>query len=644
MASSQNDNIAQKIVVQAAKDYKAGKRMPPTKIPAELTHSKTDPSLAKSQGMYDYIVYRLNKAGIDISRAVREQVNTVAATSYPITSKSAYADEKTYVSQVIKDVIDPYESLRQARVDNYEVKNNLGITDKFTASAKASVLDYLTPGGMASTTATAAGVVRTAVGMTAKKAATGLPTTMPVVAKGAAAVSKAATARIATVASLLGLDALAIACTPATEQQKDTAVIPDSLKAKFAINGRYGETSKETLAKALKYCNEKIKEESKALTYTDKHGYKKELTGPAAEAHKTRLMQYKTYSLELRNALVPPTWMLKQYFKFDKNGNIDLSKVDINHLKTVQNHAHKMAVSYRHIINKGVDIYVDGKGNKHHIDEAQTQLAQYKRLEELCIAAQKQLKTNAQASAAQAKAEQQSLQQQNVGQNIYSGNGYAAAAANSEAPQQTDAAMQSSAGTATTNGITQTGWEKALFGDLNQANIGSTLASLPDAMISMLTGSSNTMGMNKSTIMPFVALFGAYFFNNPLLKLLCGITGMTGLMKNVAKENKVLEDQKTNSTKYSTATNYRQYADEQLNTRLSVKGINGQTIVMDIDNVPHTIIIPTQAAEAYQQGKLPLNTLANAVLKKYDEQTQQAQQTFDQGRQQQEEQGRTIHR
>ena len=65
---------------------------------------------------------------------------------------------------------------------------------------------------------------------------------------------------------------------------------------------------------------------------------------------------------------------------------------------------------------------------------------------------------------------------------------------------------------------------------------------------------------------------------------------------------------------------------------------------MDIDNVPHTIIIPTQAAEAYQQGKLPLNTLANAVLKKYDEQTQQAQQTFDQGRQQQEEQGRTIHR
>ncbi len=546
MAIQNNDPAARKIAQQAAKDYLSGKRVPSGLIPAPHTHTPTDPNLAKAQGMADYIAYRLNQAGVEapqngsfIKQTVQKYAQTVAANYFPLTNKTAYDNEKSYLSTQSRDVVDSYETLRQARVDNYEAKHNLSITDKVKATAKASVVDYLTPGGMASTAATATSLVKTVASATGKT------------------VTKAAIVKSASVVSLLGLDAVAVACTPPAEKPKETAVIPD--------------------------------------------------------------------------------WMLKKYFKFDKDGNIDLSKVDMTHLKTVQNHAHKMAVNYRHILNKGVDEYVDGKGQKHHIDDAQIQLAQYKRLEELCVSAQKQLKANAQAAAAEAKAEQAALQQQNVGTNMYAGDGYSAASINTEAPQQ-------SANAPTSTGSNTTGWEQALFGDLSMNNIGSTIASLPDAMVSMLSGTSNTMGMNKSTLMPIAALFGAYFLHNPLLKLLCGTMGVTGLLKNTAKENKVLEDQKNNPTSYSQANQYKRYADEQLNPRVNIKGINGQTIVMDIDNVPHTIVIPTQAAEAYAQGSLPLNTLANAVLQKYDERNQTAQQTFDQSRQAQEEQGRTIHR
>ncbi len=644
MAIQNNDPAARKIAQQAAKDYLSGKRVPSGLIPAPHTHTPTDPNLAKAQGMADYIAYRLNQAGVEapqegsfIKQTIQKYAQTVAATYFPLTNKKAYDNEKSYLSTQSRDVVDSYETLRQARVDNYEAKHNLSITDKVKATAKASVVDYLTPGGMASTAATASSIAKAVTAATTKTVTSKLPYTMPAVAKGASAVSKTALIKVASVASLLGLDAVAVACTPEEKKPKETAVIPDWMKSKFGINGKYSEVSKETLSKALDYCNARIKEESNVLHYTDRQGKKHELTGPAAEAHKNKLMQYQAYALELRNVLVPPTWMLKKYFKFDKDGNIDLSKVDMTHLKTVQNHAHKMAVNYRHILNKGADVYVDGKGQKHHIDDAQIQLAQYKRLEELCVSAQKQLKANAQAAAEEAKADQEALRQQNVGTNKYAGDGYSSTSVNSEAPQQ-------SANATTSTGSNTTGWEQALFGDLSMNNIGSTIASLPDAMVSMLSGTSNTMGMNKSTLMPIAALFGAYFLHNPLLKLLCGTMGVTGLLKNTAKENNVLEDQKNNPTSYSQANQYKRYADEQLNPRVNIKGINGQTIVMDIDNVPHTIVIPTQAAEAYAQGSLPLNTLANAVLQKYDERNQTAQQAFDQSRQAQEEQGRTIHR
>jgi hypothetical protein len=57
--------------------------------------------------------------------------------------------------------------------------------------------------------------------------------------------------------------------------------------------------------------------------------------------------------------------------------------------------------------------------------------------------------------------------------------------------------------------------------------------------------------------------------------------------------------------------------------------MKGNTLVATIDNVPSVITINDEAVDAYYQGVLPLNTLANAVLRKYDEQQRVLQENYD---------------
>ena len=63
---------------------------------------------------------------------------------------------------------------------------------------------------------------------------------------------------------------------------------------------------------------------------------------------------------------------------------------------------------------------------------------------------------------------------------------------------------------------------------------------------------------------------------------------------------------------------YRQYDDEELNPRISGAAIRGNTLIATIDNVPCSVMLPENAAQAYAAGALPLNTLANAVLARHD--------------------------
>ena len=66
--------------------------------------------------------------------------------------------------------------------------------------------------------------------------------------------------------------------------------------------------------------------------------------------------------------------------------------------------------------------------------------------------------------------------------------------------------------------------------------------------------------------------------------------------------------------------------------------MKGNALVATIDHKPCVIYIDEQSADAYYQGKLPLNVLCNAVLRKYDEQQAQVRQNFDRSVEQQEQQ------
>lgn len=69
---------------------------------------------------------------------------------------------------------------------------------------------------------------------------------------------------------------------------------------------------------------------------------------------------------------------------------------------------------------------------------------------------------------------------------------------------------------------------------------------------------------------------------------------------------------------------YRVYEDEELNGRIIQPEIKGNCLIATIDRVPCTIALPDKVVDAYNQGALPLNTLANAVLAKNDQMRQTA--------------------
>ncbi len=144
------------------------------------------------------------------------------------------------------------------------------------------------------------------------------------------------------------------------------------------------------------------------------------------------------------------------------------------------------------------------------------------------------------------------------------------------------------------------------LGDIG-SNLGYVLALLPDVLLGAWRGTNNNLTFGKS-LMPLASIVAGCFIKNPIMKML--LLGMGGL--NLF--NKAGEDAlgKTASGKY------RRYDDEPLNPRITHPAINGSLLVANIDNVPCSISLPATAVEAYNEGSLPLNTLANAVLAQHE--------------------------
>ena len=182
----------------------------------------------------------------------------------------------------------------------------------------------------------------------------------------------------------------------------------------------------------------------------------------------------------------------------------------------------------------------------------------------------------------------------------------------------------------------QSGWSGLLssFGlngisDIGN-NLGYVLAMLPDMLIGAFTGKTKSLGL-KDNLMPLASIVAGMFVRNPILKMvLVGMGGLNLLNKagHEAIGNHKGEGQAQDVTTNG-RTNYKVYADEPLDPRISQPQIRSNCLIATIDKVPCTIALPGKVVDAYNQGALPLNTLANAVLAKNDQMRQLASENYE---------------
>ena len=183
------------------------------------------------------------------------------------------------------------------------------------------------------------------------------------------------------------------------------------------------------------------------------------------------------------------------------------------------------------------------------------------------------------------------------------------------------------------------GWEGLLknfglngFSDIGN-NLGYVIAMLPDILVGLFTGKTQSLGL-KDNMMPIAAILAGMFVKNPILKMtLIGMGGANLLNKaghealaNKREGNDGIAISYGNTT--AQAVQYKSYPDQPLNPRIANPVLQGNCLVATIDRVPYTIQLPEHVVGAYQAGALPLNTLANAVLAKSDQMRQMAERNY----------------
>ena len=187
------------------------------------------------------------------------------------------------------------------------------------------------------------------------------------------------------------------------------------------------------------------------------------------------------------------------------------------------------------------------------------------------------------------------------------------------------------------------GWKEAIndlgggeFGEMTK-NLGYIMAMLPDMIIGMFTGKNPDLKLEDNLIPMASIAAGLLVTKNPLLKM--ALLGYGGLnIFNSAGKAALKQSREGNQ-----ARTYRTYADEPLSSRISNPVIKGRSMVADIDGIPTVITINNEVIEAYEKGHIPLNTLANAVLAKYDANRTAAAQHYEHGINEQQEEQQNIH-
>lgn len=186
----------------------------------------------------------------------------------------------------------------------------------------------------------------------------------------------------------------------------------------------------------------------------------------------------------------------------------------------------------------------------------------------------------------------------------------------------------------------QAGWGSLMadlgftgLGDIGH-NLGYVIAMMPDILVGMLTGKTQSLHL-RDNLIPMASVVAGLFVKNPILKMV--LIGMGGLNL-VNKAGRESLERHNNPD----GPRFKRYEDQELNPRITGPVINGNCLVANIDRTPCSMILPDNVVAAYQSGALPLNTLANTVLAKHDTNSLMAQENYRAATQENQSQTRQI--
>lgn len=171
------------------------------------------------------------------------------------------------------------------------------------------------------------------------------------------------------------------------------------------------------------------------------------------------------------------------------------------------------------------------------------------------------------------------------------------------------------------------------LGDIGH-NLGYVIAMMPDIIVGMLTGKTQSLHLCDNLI-PMASVVAGLFVKNPILKMV--LIGMGGLnLVNKAGHESLERHNNPDGPRF------KRYEDQELNPRITGPVINGNCLVANIDRTPCSVMLPDNVVAAYQSGALPLNTLANAVLARHDANSLMAQENYRAATQENQSQTRQI--
>ena len=178
------------------------------------------------------------------------------------------------------------------------------------------------------------------------------------------------------------------------------------------------------------------------------------------------------------------------------------------------------------------------------------------------------------------------------------------------------------------------GWQGILTGlglnglsDIGH-NAGYILAMLPDILLGMFTGKTQSLGI-KDNLVPVASIMAGLFVRNPLLKMTLIGLGGANLINKAGHEQLAKRDGIADGPVHQ--NRFLQYEDQEMNPRIRDARIRGNILVASIDGIPVTVTLPDKVVEAHEAGALPLGTLANAVLERCDrmQEADQARERFE---------------